>query len=70
MKEKKITLTSSNITPKQWSNLLIELNLICESWRPYAKIDIHAHGAKKIIVNGLQLLHTFSLLKITQNKKI
>ena len=52
MKEKKVILTSSNITPKQWSNLLIELNLVCEAWRPYAKIHIHSHGAKKIIANG------------------
>ena len=52
MKEKKVILTSSNITQKQWSNLLIELNLVCESWRPYAKINLQAHGAKKIIVNG------------------
>ena len=52
MKEKIITISSKNITPKQWSNLLIELNLVCESWKPYAKIDIHAHGVKKIIANG------------------
>ena len=44
MKEKKVILTSANITPKQWSNLLIELNLVCEAWKPYAKIDIHAPG--------------------------
>ena len=55
MKEKKVILTSNNITPKQWSNLLIELNLICEAWRPYAKIHIHSHGAKKIIANGKKI---------------
>jgi len=55
MKEKKVILTSNNITPKQWSNLLIELNLVCEAWRPYAKIDIHAHGAKKVIANGKRI---------------
>ena len=35
---KKLTITSENISPKQWSVLLIELNMIKEQWRPYAKL--------------------------------
>ena len=49
---KKLTITSKNISPKQWSTLLIELNLIKEQWRPYAKLDIHAPGFNKVIAWG------------------
>ena len=52
MKEKNITITSKDITPKQWSNLIIELNLIKKSWAPYATINIHAPGIKKVIAHG------------------
>ena len=52
MKEKKITITSKNITQKQWSNLILELNLIKKSWERYAKIDLHGPGVKKIIAHG------------------
>ena len=52
MKEKKLTITSENISPKQWSTLLIELNLIKEQWRPYAKLDIHTSGFNKTIAWG------------------
>ena len=46
---KKLTITSENISSKQWSTLLIELNLIKEQWKPYAKLDINAPGINKII---------------------
>ena len=49
---KKLTITSNNISPKQWSTLLIELNLIKEQWRPYAKLDIHTSGFNKVIAWG------------------
>ena len=49
---KKLTITSNNISPKQWSTLLIELNLIKEQWRPYAKLDIHSSGFSKVIAWG------------------
>ena len=49
---KKLTITSENITPKQWSTLLIELNLIKEQWRPYAKLEIQTPGLSKIIAWG------------------
>ena len=49
---KKLTITSENISPKQWSTLLIELNLIKEQWRPYAKLDIHTSGFNKVIAWG------------------
>jgi len=52
MSTKKLTITSKNISTKQWTNLLIELNLIKEAWKPYAKIEIQAPGLKKIIAFG------------------
>ncbi len=52
MRERKLTISSKNITTKQWTNLLIELNLIKEAWRPYAKIELQAPGSKKIIAFG------------------
>ncbi len=52
VKEKKLTITSKNISHKQWSNLILELNLIKKSWAPYATINIHAPGIKKVIAHG------------------
>jgi hypothetical protein len=49
---KKLTITSKNITQKQWSNLILELNLMKKQWKPYADIDIQAPGIKKIIAWG------------------
>ena len=38
---KEINIKVSNITPKQWTNLLIELNLVREAWKKYGpKMDI------------------------------
>ena len=49
---KKVTITSKDISQKQWSNLLIELNLVKTAWKNYAELDIQAHGLKKIITAG------------------
>ena len=49
---KKLTITSKNITQKQWSNLILELNIMKRQWKPYADIDIQAPGIKKIIAWG------------------
>ncbi len=43
---------SKNITQKQWSNLILELNIMKRQWKPYADIDIQAPGIKKIIAWG------------------
>ena len=58
MKEKKLTITSSNITQKQWSNLILELNLIKKSWAAYATLDIKAPGIKKILAHGTRTFDT------------
>ena len=49
---KKLTITSKNISQKQWSNLILELNLMKKEWKPYAEIEIQAPGIKKIIAWG------------------
>ena len=49
---KKLTITSKNITQKQWSNLILELNLMKKAWSSYADIQIEAPGIKKIIAWG------------------
>ena len=49
---KKLTITSKNISQKQWSNLILELNLMKKAWKPYAEIEIQAQGIKKIIAWG------------------
>jgi len=52
MKEKKLTISSKKITQKQWSNLILELNLIKKEWHKYAELDIQAPGIKKILAWG------------------
>ena len=53
MKEKIITLKPKGISQKQWSNLLLELNLVKKAWRPYGvDIQISAPGLKNILEWG------------------
>ena len=49
---KKLTLIANNISQKQWSNLILELNLIKKAWKPYANIEIQGTGIKKIVAFG------------------
>jgi len=52
MKEKKLTISSKNISQKQWSNLILELNLIKKAWAPYATLNLAAPGLKKVVDHG------------------
>ena len=52
---KKLTITSKNISQKQWSNLVLEMHLIKKSWAPYAKLEIQGPGIKKIISFGTRV---------------
>jgi len=49
---KKLTITSKDISQKQWSNLVLEMNLIKKAWASYASIEIQGPGIKKIIAHG------------------
>ncbi len=47
---KEINIKVSNISQKQWSLLLVELNLVSESWRKYGPVmNIKAKNFDKII---------------------
>ena len=49
MTKKMVTISSDDISPKQWSTLLIELNLMKESWKSFATINIESPGFEKIV---------------------
>ena len=52
MKEKQLTITSKDISQKQWSNLILELNLVKKAWASYATIQLQGPGVKNIIAHG------------------
>ena len=52
---KKLTITSKDISQKQWSQLVLELNLIKKAWSSYANIDLQGPGIKKIIAFGTRV---------------
>ena len=53
MKDKSITITPKGITQKQFTNLVLELNIMRKAWKPYGvDITIQAPGIKKIIMWG------------------
>ena len=52
---KKMTITSKDISQKQWSNLVLEMNLIKKAWSSYAKLEIQGPGIKKIISFGTRV---------------
>ena len=55
-KEKIIKIKVKNITSKQWSNLLLEFNLVKKAWRPYGvDMQISAPGLKNILAWGRKL---------------
>ena len=46
---KTLTITSKDINKKQWSNLILELNLVKKAWASYATLELQGHGVKKIV---------------------
>ena len=53
MKGKKVTIFAKGASVKQWSDLMLELNLMKKSWRSYGvTLDIQTPGIKKIISWG------------------
>jgi len=51
-KMKKIIISSKDISAKQWSNLVLELNIIKKQWKQYATLDISGRGLEKILAFG------------------
>ena len=53
MKEKTITIKTNAISQRQYSTLLLELNIIKKQWRSYGvDIKLSAPSLKKIIALG------------------
>mgnify|MGYP004409593979 FL=1 len=53
MKEKVITIKPKGISTKQYSSLLLELNLVKQAWRPYGvDLQINAPGLKNVLKWG------------------
>ena len=53
MSEKKATITAKGASTKQWSDLVLELNLMKKEWRSYGvTLDIQTPEIKKILAWG------------------
>ena len=59
MKEKKVIVSAKGASIKQWSDLILELNLMKKSWLRYGvTLNIQAPGIKKIISWGTKKYDT------------
>jgi hypothetical protein len=59
VKEKKVTLSIKGASIKQWSDLMLELNLMKKSWHRYGvDINIQTPGIAKIISWGTKKYDT------------
>ena len=66
---KKLTIIGKDITQKQWSNLILELNLIKKAWKPYGvNVELKAHSIKKIIEKGTSNGETLREARRDSNK--
>ena len=66
---KKVTIVGTNISPKQWSNLILELNLIRKQWKPYATLELQGPGVKKIINYGTNVSSISFVSKMGQKDR-
>jgi hypothetical protein len=56
MKDKIITLKVDGAAQGQWSNLLLELNLMKQAWKSYGvDINLKAPGLKSILNHGTKV---------------
>ena len=59
MKEKKIIISAKGASVKQFSDLILELNLMKKAWHRYGvNINIQAPGINKIISHGIKKYDT------------
>ena len=62
MKEKIITIKVNGASQGQWSNLLLELNLVRKAWKTYGvDLSLKAPGLKNAIEWGTGKRTTFRL---------
>ena len=53
MAEKKVTITAKGISQKQWSTLILELNIMRKAWKPVGvELTIHTFKVDSIIKRG------------------
>ena len=53
MKEKKVTITAKGASQKQWSTLILELNIMRKAWKTVGvELAIHAPKVNSIISRG------------------
>ena len=56
MKEKVITIKPKGISTKQYSSLLLELNLVKKAWKPYGvDLQLFAPGLKNTLKWGTKV---------------
>ena len=56
MKEKIITIKPKGISQKQWSTLLLQLNLMKQAWKSYGvDIKMSASGLKNVLNHGTKV---------------
>ena len=52
MKDKKVTITAKGMSQKQWSTLILELNIMRKAWKPFAELTLHAPKVNNIVSRG------------------
>ena len=52
MKDKKVTIIAKKISQKQWSTLILELNILRKAWKPFAELTLHAPKVNSIVKRG------------------
>ena len=52
MAEKKVTITAKGISQKQWSTLILELNIMRKAWQPFVELTLHAPKVNSILDRG------------------
>ena len=50
--KRKVTISSENISPKQWSVLLLELNIMQKAWSSHANLKIEAPDFERVVKWG------------------
>ena len=56
MKEKTITIKTNAISQRQYSTLLLELNIMKQAWKSYCvDINIKASGLKNVLNHGTRV---------------
>ena len=57
---KNIKLKVDGINSKQWTNFVIELNLMARAWKPYGvDVKLQAPGVKNIIAWGRKINESY-----------